>query len=149
MSFLSLEEKSDLSKVFDVLHETFRKEIYAHKAGELVVLSENPNYSSVYGNPWPNGTQQTVVLRKQPFYARILYEDKQHLRVIDAGAESSLKLKLADGELRIKVDKEGKEYLEGAKKIEINGKLYEFTSQAKPHGLFDVQFFSFYLREVQ
>ena len=150
MSFLTGEEKTDLAGVFNILHDTFkRNDIYAHKEGELVVLSEDPNYSSIYASPFPDGTNQTVTLSRQSFYARILFDEKEHLRVVDMGGESSLKLKLHDGEVRIKVDADGKQFLDGAKKVEMNGKLYEFTTTGRPHGLFLDDFYTYFLREVQ
>lgn len=150
MSFITDDEKTDLAAVFDILHDTFkRNDIYAHKDGELVVLSEDPNYSSIYSSPRPDGTNQQVTLQKQSFYARILFDEKQHLRVVDLGGESSLKLKLQDGELRIKVDSEGKAFLRDAKKVEINNSLYEFVTTGRPHGLFVDNFYTYYLRKVQ
>ena len=150
MSFLSDEEKADLDSVMTQVHATWVKTIYAHKDGELVVVSHDPNYSSMYGSPQVSEEAgSTITPRKVSFQGRILFADKMHLRVMDVGDEGALKVRSVDGEVRIKVDAIGKAILEDAKKVEIEGLLYQFDTGPRPHGLFDHQFWTYYLRRLE
>ncbi len=151
MSFLSDEEKADLDSVFDTLHATFVKTVYAHSDGELTVLSYDPNYSSTYGSPTSSESSgaATVDPIRTSFQGRILFADKMNLRGVDVGDGNSLKLRSMDGEVRIKVDAAGKEILEKTKKVEINNELYQFDTGPRPHGLFSFNYYTYYLRRLE
>jgi len=149
MSFLSNEEKGDLDSVLDILHDTFSKTLYAHIDGEITVVSYDSSYNSMYGSPSIGSTPEvTVEPSRVAFKGRILFDEKQTQRDVDVGDESSLKLRFQDGNIRLKVDAEGKDIIKDAKKIEIEGELYEFETKGRPHGLFANNYSTFYLRRL-
>jgi hypothetical protein len=149
MSFLSQQDKDDLSSVFEVLHDTFKREMFAYSDGELTIISHDPNYNSLFSNhDLGDGISSIINPVKTSFYGRIYYEQKQNLRVTDFGDQSALKLNISDGTVRVKVDDAGKAIFMAAKKIEIDGAVYEKNGTPRPHGLFSPQFTTFHLKKV-
>lgn len=147
-SFISDGEKSELSAIFGDIHDTFKRAIYAYVDGPLTIISHDPNYSSVYGSPVPESPGASIDKTPITFYGRILHGDGQKIRLSDVGDDMALKLKMADGTVRVKVDSAGKDILDRAKKIEVDGYMYEKDSTSRPHGLFTPNFYTFFLRRL-
>lgn len=149
MSLISDGDKNYLDSIMGQIHDTFKKLMYAHQDGELTIISHNENYNSIYSNhQLGDGVNSIITPKKTQFYGRILHDNKQHLKGVDVGDENSIKLRISDGQTRIKVDSIGKSIIEKAKKIEIDGFLYEIETSARAHGLFSHNFFTFYLKKV-
>jgi hypothetical protein len=149
MDLIPQGDKDYLDSIMNDIHDTFKKLIYSHQDGELTVLTHDPQYSSIYSNhQLGDGINSEIEPIKEQFYGRILHDHKQYLKPVDVGDENSIKLKLSDGQTRIKVDADGKAIVLKSKKIEIDGVLYEIDTSARAHGLFSHNFFTFYLKKV-
>ena len=72
--------------------------------------------------------------------------DKQNEITYDAQVDSQIKVTQNIGEVRIKVDQEGNEYFQQAKRVEIDGRLFFKITDVKKHGLFRPKFFTYYLQ---
>lgn len=149
MQFLSDSQKRGLQSVFNKFHQTFTREIYAYKDDEITVLSENPDYIQIFGAENPQQPQIKRSLVKQSFKVRVFFPPKKQTQS-DANFNDAqaLKLRIDDNKVRIKVDKEAYEFLKQQKRIEIYGGIYEFDNSGQPIGLFDFDFFEFYLKKI-
>lgn len=147
MSLISDADKAALDSIMGQVHDTFKKAINAIVYGELAVISHDPNYSSIYSSKSIGGGSTVTPITKT-FYGVIQHGLKQSLKASDIGDESALKIRVSDGETRVKVDQAGKEILEKAKKIEIDGLLYQVETGPRAHGLFSHSFYTFFLKRV-
>lgn len=143
-SYLDSSEKEAMEQVMQNMHETFARSIFAYKDSTKVIVSLDPNFNYLYNNV--KGVKQTVNQTQfKSIKARVLYMDKQREQNLDAQVSSQVKVAQDIGEVRIKVDAEGYEYLSDAKRIEIDGRLMFKVTDVKKHGLFRPKFFTYYL----
>jgi hypothetical protein len=144
-SYFNSEEKEILESVMQNMHDTFARSIFAYKESKKIIISTDPNFNYLYNNV--KGVKQ--VLNKTQFKAikaRIMYMDKQSEVSYDADVGAQIKVSHDIGEVRIKLDTEGHDYLKDAKRIEIDGRLMFKVTDVKKHGLFSPKFFTYYLR---
>jgi len=144
-SYFNSEEKEILESVMQNMHDTFARSIFAYKESKKIIISTDPNFNYLYNNV--RGVKQ--VLNKTQFKAikaRIMYMDKQSEVSYDADVGAQIKVSHDIGEVRIKLDAEGHDYLKDAKRIEIDGRLMFKVTDVKKHGLFSPKFFTYYLR---
>ena len=95
------------------MFDTFARSIFVYKESLKVIISSDPNFNYLYNNV--KGVKQTI--RKSQFKqikARISYMDKQTEINLDAEVDSQIKVSQAIGEVRIKIDKEGQDYIKDA-----------------------------------
>jgi hypothetical protein len=145
-SLLNSTQKAALQAAFSDLHDTFARDIYVYKEAQTTVISTSPNYNPIYQE---NKNQSQTVSRKvvaQTFKARITYDtDRIQDNVTSPEIESQLKIKLPNGYVRIKVAKDGYEYLKGSKRVEFDGRKFSIQSDVRPHGLFVPTYYTFFL----
>ncbi len=144
-SYFNSEEKEALESVMQNMHDTFARSIFAYKESKKIIISTDPNFNYLYNNV--KGVKQ--VLNRTQFKAikaRIMYMDKQSEVSYDADVGAQIKVSHDIGEVRIKLDAEGYDYLKDAKRIEIDGRLMFKVTDVKKHGLFSPKFFTYYLR---
>jgi hypothetical protein len=144
-SYFNSEEKEILESVMQNMHDTFARSIFAYKESKKIIISTDPNFNYLYNNV--KGVKQS--LNKTQFKAikaRIMYMDKQSEVSYDADVGAQIKVSHDIGEVRIKLDTEGHDYLKDAKRIEIDGRLMFKVTDVKKHGLFSPKFFTYYLR---
>lgn len=146
MDLLTSGQKEEVGNVFEHLHDTFKRPIYSHKDAEITILSEDPNYSSLYGRQINSATRPKT-LQKQSFFARILYQ-KPEIKASNLGGDSSLKILLPNADVRLKVDEEAKDYIKDSKRIEINNELYEIVSYPQPLGPFSYNYYIIHLNKI-
>jgi len=149
-SLISAAQKAAFQSAFNDLHDTFARTIYIYKEAQSTVISTNPKYNSIYQQ---NQSRSQVVSRKvvsSSFQARITYDtDRSQSNLTSPEVESQLKLKLPDGFVRIKVAKDGYEYLKDAKRVEFDGRKFTIESDVRPHGLFQPTHFTFFLLPIE
>ena len=149
-SLISAAQKAAFQSAFNDLHDTFARTIYIYKEAQSTVISTNPKYNSIYQQ---NQSRSQVVSRKvvsSSFQARITYDtDRSQSNLTSPEVESQLKLKLPDGFVRIKVAKDGYEYLKDAKRVEFDGRKFTKESDVRPHGLFQPTHFTFFLLPIE
>jgi len=140
-------EKSDLESVFDDLHDTFGRSLIAFKDSTKTIISTNADFNYLYNNVKGDATKTIKnVTQYKSIKARILYEDKQRETLYDAEANAQIKVDRPVGTVRLKVDKDGYDYLKDSKRIELDGKVFVFDSDVRPFGLFSPKYYTFYLR---
>ena len=145
-SLLSSAEKSALQSAINDLHDTFARDIYIYREAESTIISTSPTYNSIYQE---NNIQSKTISKKvisASFKARITYDtDRSQNNLTAPEVGSQLKLKLPDGYVRIKVAKDGYDYLKKAKRVEFDGRKFTIESDVRPHGLFEPTHYTFFL----
>ena len=144
-SYLSSNIKQQYESVMQNMHDTFSRSIFAYKDSKKVIISTDPNFNFLYNNV--KGVKTTLHRSQfKTIQARVLYMDKQNEVSFDSQVDSQTKLHHDVGEIRIKVDAEGYDYIKDAKRMEIDGRLMFKVTDVKKHGLFRAKFFTYYLR---
>ena len=145
-SLLTSAQKAALQKSFDAVHDTFARDIYIFKEAKNVTISTTPNYNPIYGENTKLEKTVTRQVQSGVFQARILYNtDSNEPYVTAPQIDSQLKIKVPDGSVRIKVNKEGYEYIKKAKRVDFDGRRFSIESDVRPHGLFEPNYYTFFL----
>lgn len=148
MSLISNNAKEKFGKVFDQIHETFQTPITVINKGEKTIVSSDPNYNPVYGNR-PNQNSFEYTKNTDTIYVRILYSQPDDIKNPDLSNNDILKLLLNNNEIRIKAKKEDYEkYFKNSTKIEVDGKTFKTSTSPKLHGLFDRNYVTIFLKEI-
>jgi hypothetical protein len=149
--FFTNEEKTELSDIFNTLHETFSREIYMFKQRDELVITENPNHSYIWDNA-PTNTQTISTIISGKFNARILYSNKQNKDFVSTrqrdGGEDQIGAEIFNGDVRLKLDPTGALFLKDAQRVKFDGDIFEISTDKRPHGLFDPKWETFYLKRV-
>lgn len=95
-----------------------------------------------------------VDVSREPQYktikARIDYGSPMNEDALAANPiDNKLKVMIPEGVVRIKLDKDGYDYIIGAKRIDLDGKRFFIDSAVRPHGLFDPKFYTFFLKAAE
>ncbi|MBN86605.1 MAG: hypothetical protein CL885_03695 [Dehalococcoidia bacterium] len=148
-SFLSDQAKSMLAEQFNNLHDTFARDIVVYKEAKKVVISTDPNYNYIYNETGGTASIQNTP-QKQIFKARVLYDDNRDMEYFGE-LETSHKIKRVDSSsrVRIKLKKADYDYIREAKRVELDGRMFFIDSDARAHGLFNVDFYTLYLKPVE
>ena len=145
-SLLTTAQKAALQSAFDDIHDTFARDIYIYKEAKKISISTNPNYNPIYDKNSSLSQSVTRQVQKQTFKARIMYDtDRAEPYLASPEIDSQLKIRVPDGTVRIKLAKDGYEYIKGAKRIELDGRKFSIESDVRPHGLFDPTYCTFFL----
>ena len=148
-SFLSDDEKLHLASQFKHLHDTFAREIVVYKEAQKVIINTDPNYNYLYNNSGATTSIKNVP-QKMVFKARIFYDYNRELEYFgEATAQTKVERISANDRVRIKLEKQDYEYIKGAKRIEFDGRMFFIDSDARAHGLFDVDFYTLFLKPVE
>jgi hypothetical protein len=145
-SLLTASQKAALQSTFNDLHDTFARDIYIFKDAKNIVMSTNPNFNPIYNQNSSLTTTISKEVQSKVFKARIMYDtDRVEPYVSSPEIDSQLKLKIPDGSVRIKLEKDGYEYIKGAKRLEFDGRRFSIASDVRPHGLFEPTYYTFFL----
>lgn len=151
-SLLSDAEKQVFSLEMDNLAQTFERDILVFKTPEIVVVSTNLNYNrfQAQDSNLVNQNPENIPV-KHIVKARIWYEKQQNAPFLNPYVggnldEAQLKLKNEEGRVRVKVNQAGYDLLFDAKKVEFDGLTYKVDSLERPHGLFNVWYYTFWLK---
>jgi hypothetical protein len=147
-SFIDNIDKDGLESVFDDLHDTFARDIKFIKDSQKIILSTNPNYNYLYKNTQGQMSSVKNKIIQTTMKARILYVGRQFEDSFDAEAGAQIKVDKHVGEVRVKVNKDGYDFLKGAKRCELDGRIFTISSDERPHGLFSPKYYTFYLKPV-
>lgn len=143
-SLLSESEKSELSLVFNDLHDTFARDIIIIKEAQRVIVTENPDYNFAYG-----GDQFLTNVEFTPvsgvFKGRIKWmdiEDRNNLQT-----NPNFKPSTFSNYCRIKLEPSGYNFIgTGVKEFWVDNVKCDWEGQRRPHGLFDIQFQTIFVR---
>lgn len=143
-SLISDAEKAIYSQVLVDLADTFEIDITIYKMPTETVIATDENYNHFFKNSQAF-IEYTPV--NQTFKARKLYNKKQELQRDSQGAQSQqIDLSEELGELRIKVRPEATEWIRENVNIIVDGENFELASAPRPHGLFGIQFYTYFLK---
>jgi hypothetical protein len=145
-NLISASERTALNAVIDDIHETFAREITVYKEASQVVIITDPNYNPLY-----NTAGQTTSIVNTPVYktfkARIHYNDDIGKKYwSESGLASQIKLEAVVGSIRLKIKATDYDYIKDARRFDVDGKRYVLNSTFRPHGLFDNQYYTLYLK---
>jgi len=141
-------DKDSLESVFEGIHDTFARDIKFIKDAKRVILSTDPNYNYLYKNVKGRVTSIKRKIIETTFKARIMYIGRQNEDIFDGDVSSQIKVDKHIGEVRIKVDPIGYEYLKNTKRCEFDGRKFSIISDEMPHGLFSPKYYNFYLKAI-
>ena len=134
-------EKEEIAANLLHLHDTFGRDIVVYKEAQKVVISTDPNYNYLYGNSGATTSVSNVPVKKI-FKARIRYDLDNKNLISNVGSNET-------SQVRIKLKKSDYTYISDAKRIEFDGRMFHVDSDPRAHGLFDVQFYTLFLRSVE
>jgi len=147
-SLINDNDKEAYESVFDNIHDTFAREIKFIKDAQRVILSTDPYYNYLYKNSKGQITSVKRKIIEATFKARILYVGRQNEDLFDGETSAQIKVDKHVGEVRIKVAKDGYDYLKETKRCEFDGRKFSVISDEMPHGLFSPRYYTFYLKAV-
>lgn len=123
--------------------------LYVYQEATMTVIVSDPNWNPINGYN-QNNTNITNVANYALISGRVLYDKQQEwafFRPYVGRGPNEGQLKLKDQttrSVRIKVDPTGYALLQNAKKVQVDGELFDLESIARPHGLFLPNFYTFY-----
>lgn len=131
------------------LHDTFKKQITVYKNAKRIAIASSPQFNSIYGTSGPTNTFTTEEV-SQTFDARIYYltMNEAFLSVGQSQSEatqSQAKIVVPNGSIKIVVDPAAYEYIKEARKVEFDGRRFSIKSDGIPIGLFENQYYEFFL----
>jgi hypothetical protein len=143
MNYLNKAQKSAYSKVFYDLHDTFAGTIVIFKHPNATLISSEPNYNFLYSQQTDTEIQYTPV--SGVFPARIQWENNPD-KVDD---HKDIRPTIFGNMCRIKVKADALAFINDARgqRIEVDGRTLNWIGSSKPHGLFDADFYTIYLKE--
>jgi hypothetical protein len=130
--------------------DTFVRPLLVYQEATHTVIISDPNYNPIDGNYNQNNLNITNTPNFTTISGRVMYDKTQDWAfttpyVGRGGGEGQLKMKDATKRsVRIKVDPSGYALLNTAKKIELDGNLFDLESIGRPHGLFTPNYYDFY-----
>lgn len=148
-SLISDSDKLAYAAAFQLNVDTWIRTLIVYQEPLKTVIISDPNY-----NPYESYNQNNTNILNTPVFStisgRIMYDKDQELAYARPYAgrgvdEGQIKLKNQSvRSVRVKVDISGFNLLQNAKKVEIDGQLFDFASLPRPHGLFTPTYFTFY-----
>ena len=144
-------DKSEIASNLLHLHDTFGRDIVVYKEAQKVIVSTDPNYNHLYNSAGSSTTSVKNVPVRKVFKARIRYSSDRSLEFYGE-ANSQVKVNRSDSgnDVRIKLKAEDYNYIKGAKRLELDGRMFHVDSDGRAHGLFDtVQFYTLFLRPIE
>ncbi len=147
-SYLTTNQKNSYNNEFNNLHATFGRPITIYQTAQETVLVTNPDNNYLFQNAPSNSLTSTIV-QSGVYLARILYGKKQIRDPFNSHSNDQNQIELSAGEVRIKLDPTGSAYLANVERVQFDGKTFNVISDSRPHGLFDPNFKTFYLKNLE
>ena len=147
MDLLSDAEKSELQSALVDIHDTWKRSVTFYKTPEEVVISTNPDHNFLFGNA-PSNTQIQSIQQSGVFDVRIFYDKRQMISPFSEGNKNEVKLFLYEGEVRLKVQEDAHVFLKDTERVVFDDYQFVISRAERPHGLFDAEFYTYYLRRT-
>ncbi len=145
-------QKSAFEQTQRDVHDTFARPITIFKNSQKTVIFSNPDHNFIF-DAGPNQTVTEDVIVSGVFNARILYKPDQPSNMFKGGDgnlnQTQNFQQFAQGDVRLKLDITGRNFLVDATRVEFDGTLFNIKSDQRPHGLFTPQFWNFYLTRLE
>jgi hypothetical protein len=140
--YLTEKQKAAYSKPFQKLHDTFARPVNVWKTPERVVISSNSNYNFLYNE------QESLEVTYNPisgqFNCRIQWQDPSQTM-----GWPEIREEIRGNICRIKAKKDFVDFISDAEKIEIDGRPVQPMGTNRPHGLFDIDFYTLFFKESE
>jgi hypothetical protein len=141
-SFVSDAEKLAWGNEFNNLHDTFARPVVAWKTPERIVVSTNPNYNFLYND------QDSIEVKYIPisgtFDCRIQWQDPSK-----TDGWSEIREEVRGNICRIKAKQNFVDFIGEAERIEIDGRPVQQMGTSRPHGLFNIDFYTIFFKESE
>lgn len=148
MDLLSDDEKNELQGALEDIHDTWKRSVAFYKKPTEVIISTDVEHNFLLEDA-PDNTQVQLVEQSGIFDARILYDKRQIIRPFAGfNQENEVKLAIYEGEVRLKVDESGHAFLQDTERVVLDGFIFKIQSAERPHGLFNTQYYTYYLMRV-
>ena len=141
-SFVSDAEKLLLANEFNNLHDTFARPVAAWKTPERIVVSSDPNYNFLYNEQ--ESIEVTYIPVSGTFNCRIEWQDPSKLM-----GWPEIREEVRGNICRIKAKKDFVDFISDAEKIEIDGRPVQSLGTNRPHGLFNIDFYTLFFKESE
>jgi len=140
-SFLSEAERAEMSQQFFNLHDTFGRNVYVFRESKKVNVFTNENYISVYRNT-NQGENFTFS------YETVSGMFPMRVKWLKPNEEKDIPIEIdvPDQICRLKMKKDAFDFLSGYKTLYIDGISCELVGGYRPHGLFDIDFYTVYAK---
>lgn len=151
-SYISTATKAVLEGIVDNVFDTFKRPftLYIEAQTETANISTSPAYSR-FGQHDQNVFNPAVNPQAFVISGTILYGNNQPYDFIEPSNRTNyeqLKLRNSFGGVRIKVDATGYALMQGVKLVNLDGFNFKLDGNARPHGLFTPQRYTFHLTKV-
>ena len=147
-SLISASDKNSLNNVFNSMHATFGRPITIYQSATETVLVTNADNNFLYQQAPMNSITSTVI-QSGVYLARILWGKKEDLVPFAGGGLTQNQIRLQEGHARIKIDPTGAAYIANAERIVFDNYTMMIDASPRPHGLFDPNFRTLYLKPLQ
>lgn len=147
MDLLSDAEKNELQEALVDIHDTWKRSAAFYKSPQEVIISSNPDHNFLFGEA-PSNTQIQTIQQSGVFDVRIYYDKRQIIRPVINESSQSVNLSIYEGEVRIKVDASGHAFLKDTERVVFDDYTFFIVDAERPHGLFNNQFYTYYLRRA-
>jgi len=147
-SLITAAEKSALNSVMNSVHDTFSRLITVYKDAVQTVTTQSTSFNSIYGNAGAT-TSITYTPQSSQIYAAILYARRFDEDYFADQQDSQLKIKMQEGRIRVKIKASDYSTVKDGKRFEFDGQQFFRDIDFRAHGLFDVQFYTFYVKSSQ
>tara|TARA_B100000287_G_scaffold341781_1_gene328370 strand:- start:1781 stop:2224 length:444 start_codon:yes stop_codon:yes gene_type:complete len=147
MSLLSSSEKAQIQTAYESFFETFKNDIVVHKVSEIVV--SDVNLDQVFGyEEDANENNYTYEHKSKTFSALIVFPSRGDQTL---GVMNEMAAQIPDGEIRVKVKEDCKNYIQTGKteKIVAKNKSYQLISTEAEVNNILTGFYIFKLKEVK
>jgi hypothetical protein len=140
--YLTDKQKAGYSKAFQKLHDTFARPVKVWKTPERVVISSDVNYNFLYNE------QESIEVSYTPisgiFDCRIQWQDPSRTM-----GWPEIREEIRGNICRIKARKDFVGFISDAERIEIDGRPVQPMGTNRPHGLFNVDFYTLFFKESE
>lgn len=137
-SLISATDAATYRSQLDSVFWTFARPFNVYLAAQVATISTSPTYSR-FGQHDQNAAidDDNVAVTPQVYTVTgcITYGNNQPWTDFSVGPDGKLKLKDAEGQVRIKVEQQGYDILKEAKLVNLDGFSFQFKSTPRPHGL--------------
>ena len=140
--YLTDKQKAGYAKPFQKLHDTFARPVTVWKTPERVVISSDSNYNFLYNDQ--ESIEVTYIPISGTFDCRIQWQDPTK-----SMGWPEIKEDVRANVCRIKAKKDFVDFVGGAEKIEIDGRAVQSMGTNRPHGLFNIDFYTMYFKESE
>jgi hypothetical protein len=141
-SLVSDSEKLLLSSEFNDLHDTFSRLVTVYKTPKRVVISSDSNYNFLYNDQ--EAIEVAYIPISAQFECRIQWQDPSKMM-----GWPEIREEVRGNFCRIKAKKDFVDFISDAEKIEIDTRPVQSIGSSRPHGLFNVDFYTLFFKESE